>query len=444
MKIRSLVVATLVFLILFGILYWSGHHKPEDTAKASADTPPAILKLDESAVTRLDLKKRDAEPIVLAKSDSGNWQITQPKPFGADQAAVSSMLSTLSSLNSERLVEDKANDLKQYGLDQPAVELDVTEKNNQTQQLLIGDDTPTGGAVYAMLRGDPRIFTVASYTRTSVDKSLNDLRDKRLLTLNPDEISRIELLRKNQEIEFGRNKDDWQILKPAPLRADTFQVSELLRKLTDAKMDLSSSNAKDAALAFARATPLASVKVTDESGTQALQLRKAHLDKSPDKYYAKSSAVDGVYEVNADLGQALDNGLDDFRNKKLFDFAYSDPNKIELHIGSKAWFLSRGGADWWQNGKKMDAGSVQSFLSKLRDLSADKFPDSGFANPAIEATVSSDDGKRLEKVLIAKVSNGYIAKRDNEPVLYELSSSSVNDLQKAADELKLAPSQPNK
>ena len=57
--------------------------------------------------------------------------------------------------------------------------------------------------------------------KTSVDKSLNDLRDKRLLTVSADKISRIELVRKNQDIEFGRNKDEWQILKPKPLRADS-------------------------------------------------------------------------------------------------------------------------------------------------------------------------------------------------------------------------------
>ena len=200
MKIRGLIVAALVFFILAGILYWSEHHKPaEDTAKVSADTPPAILKLDASAITRLDLEKKDAKPIVLTKADSGEWQITGPQPFGADQTVVSGMLSTLSSLNSERMVEDKATDLKQYGLDQPALQLDITEKDNKTQKLLIGDDTPTGGAAYAMLVGDPRVFTMASYAKTSVDKSLNDLRDKRLLTVNPDKISRIELVRKNQD-----------------------------------------------------------------------------------------------------------------------------------------------------------------------------------------------------------------------------------------------------
>jgi hypothetical protein len=440
MKIRGLLVAAVIFFILAGLLYWSEHRKPaEDTVKASADAPPAILKLDSSSIARLDLKKKDTAPVVLAKGQSGKWEITDPKSFEADQDTVSSMLSTLSGLNSERLVEDKASDLKLYGLDRPAVEVDLTDKSNKTQRLLIGDDTPTGSAVYAMLAGDPRVFTMASYTKNSVDKSLNDLRDKRLLTLNADKISRIEVVRGNQAMEFGRNKDEWQIVRPRPLRADTTQVSELVRKLTDAKMDLSVTDSKAAVAAFARGAEVGTARVTDESGTQSIQVRK-----EKDTYYAKSSAVENTYKVDTDLGKVLDKGLEDFRNKKVFDFGYADPNKVEFHNGSKSYFLTRTGEDWWSNGRKMDAESVQSAITKLRDLAADKFPDTGFANPTIEVLVTSEDGKRTEKVQIAKSSDGYIAKRENEPALYRLSSSSIDDLQKAADEMKPAAAAPSK
>jgi hypothetical protein len=439
MKIRGLIVAAVVFFILAGILHWSEHHKPaEDAVKASADTPPAILKLDASTITRLDLEKKDAKPIVLTRGGSGEWKITGPQPFGADQTVVSGILSTLSSLNSERMVENRATDLKQYGLDQPALQLDISGKDNKTQKLLIGDDTPTGGAAYAMLVGDPRVFTMATYAKTSVDKSLTDLRDKRLLTVNPDKVSRIELIRRNQTIEFGRNKDQWQILKPKPQRVDSVQVSELARKLTDARMDLSSSDTKDAAAAFAHGMPLATAKVTDESGSQELQVREAQVGKTADKYYAKSSVVDGIYKINSDLGQALDKGVDEFRNRKLFDFGFSDPNKVELHIGSKAYLFTRSGEDWWQNGKKMDEGTVQSLISKLRDLTADKFLDSGFANPTTDVTITSDDGKRVEKVLMAKSNDSYLAKRENDLALYLLNSRYVDDLQKAADGVKPA------
>jgi Domain of unknown function (DUF4340) len=435
MRIHGLVIAACVLLILGAVLYWSNRHQTSnESSKISADTSPAILKLDQAAITKLELKKRDAEPLSLIKASSGEWQIIEPKPLRADQSAVSGVLSTLSSLNSQRIVEDKASDLRTFGLQSPSLEVDLTQKNNQSEKLLLGDETPASNGIYAMLAGDPRVFTMASWEKSSIDKGLNDLRDKRLLPISPDKISRVELLRSGQDIEFGRNKDEWQILKPKPLRADSTQVGELVRLLTEAKMDLSSSEAKDAASAFREAKPLATAKLTDESGIQEFELRK-----SKDTYYAKSSAVDGAYKVDSELGKALDKSVDDFRNKKLFDFSYGDPNKIDLRTASKSQFLVRGSAgseDWWANGKKMNAESVDSLISDLRDLSASKFPDAGFSTPDIEATVISDDGKRTEKVQIAKAGDHYIAKRENEPALYQLDSKSVEDLVKAADDIK--------
>ena len=160
--------------------------------------------------------------------------------------------------------------MKRYGLDQPVLVADLTDRSNAHHELKIGDDTPTSGGTYAMLSGDPRVFTIASYVKSSLDKSLNDLRDKRLLTVDPDKISRVELIKQGQEIEFGRNKDDWQIVRPKPLRADGVQVADLVRKLTDAKMD-SSVPEKDSAAGFTHGTPIATAKLTNQSGSQELQ-----------------------------------------------------------------------------------------------------------------------------------------------------------------------------
>lgn len=439
MKIPGLLIATVVFAGLAGVLYWSDHHKSSaEAAKPDADSAPSILKLDENSITRLGLKKKDAPPILLTKSGS-DWKIAEPKAFAADQTTVSNMLSTISSLDSERLVEDKSSNLERYGLATPALELDVTEKDNKTERLLLGDDTPAGSGVYAAVAGDPRVFTLAGYRKTGLDKSLNDLRDKRLLTASPDKVSRLEIAGKNGEIEFGHNKDEWQILKPKPMRADTFAVSELVRKLTDARMDLSGSDKAEteSGSAFAKDTPLATVKITDESSTQQLQIRKAK-----DVYYAKSNLVDGAYKVDSSLADAVNKKVEDFRNKKLFDFGYSEPYKLEIHSGSKAFSLVRGGQDWWDNGKKMDEDGVRSFIATLRDLSAEKFVDSGFTSPEIDATVTSDDGKRVERVQISKSGPNYIAKRENDATLYQLTTTGVEDLQKSLADIRPASTPP--
>src|ERR1019366_4329846 len=99
------------------------------------------------------------------------------KPLSADQDAASSMVSALSSLNADKLVEDKAADLKPYGLGLPTLDITVTKKDGKTNQVLVGDDTPNGSGAYAKLAGDPRVFTIATYVKSSLDKRPDDLRD---------------------------------------------------------------------------------------------------------------------------------------------------------------------------------------------------------------------------------------------------------------------------
>jgi hypothetical protein len=436
MKTPGLLVAAIVLAALTGTLYWSNHHKSaEKSADSTLESSPKILTLQPADVSGMSIRKKGGDSVVLARNDAGQWQITAPAKLAADQDAVSSVLSTLASLSSDRLVEDKAINFEQYGLTQPSIAVEVVKKDKKAQQLLIGDDTPTGNGVYAAVAGDARVFTMASYHKNAVDKSANDLRDKRLLPFDSDKVSGIELAARKQTIAFGRSKDEWQIVKPKPFRADRSQVEELLRTLRDAKMDLSGSeDEKKTAEAFGSGVPFASAKVTDISGTQELQVRK-----NKDDYYAKSSVVAGVHKISSATGTGLDKGLDNFRNKKLFDLGYAEPEKVEMHDGPKSYFLARSGSDWWSNGTKIDSTTVSALVDKIRDLSAGGFAETGFAASVLDLTVTSEDGKRVEKVMISKNGEKYLAKRENEPALYELNASTVADLQKSAADLKPAP-----
>jgi Domain of unknown function (DUF4340) len=442
MKLKGLLIACLVLAALLGALYWSNHHPDAGSStKAATDVAPKILSLSQPDITGLTILRKDQPAVTLIRGNSGQWQITAPQPLAADQDSVAGVLSALSSLNAERLLEDKVSKLASYGLAAPAVQVDVTLKDNKSKKLLIGDPTPSGNAFYAMLEGDPRLFTVASYTKSSLDKSADDLRDKRLITADFDKVTQLELITEKagarQDITLARNKDSWQIVKPGPFRAGADQVDDLIRSLKDAKMETGSSSKESAnAAAFKSASPVAQAKVVGASGTQDLEIRK-----EKEQYYAKSSILPGVYEVPASVATSLNKSLDDLRNKKLFDFGFEDPNKIEIHDGSKSYFFTRSGSDWYgADGKKLDGVSFAPVLGDIRDLAATKFPNSGFTAPGINVVVTSKDGKDVERVSIAKSGEDYIAKRDNEPALYELSSASIQELQRSVGAVKPAAS----
>jgi len=340
------------------------------------------------------------------------------------------------------LIEEKAADLKQFGLADPEAQISATGKDGKTHTILVGDETPTGDSAYVMLSGESKVYSVPKNTKTNLDKGLKDLRDKRLMPVDFDKLASMEINGAKLHLTFGSDDGQWAVRKPANLRGDTSKMETIIEKLRTSTMDPGTSDAdmKKAASLFASGAPIATLKATDASGSQELQIRKA-----ADGYYAKTTAMEGVYKVPKELGEAVNKDTEDFREKRVFDFAEADPDKVELHDGSKAYFLTRSGEDWWSGeGKKMDPLSVQEFLRSIRTLTAAKFATTGFSSPALSLVVTSKDGKRVEKVDVSKNGNNYLAKRADGPALFELDAKAIEDLQKAAGELKPAETPPAK
>jgi hypothetical protein len=434
MKVRGLLVAAVLLAALSGLLWWSNKKKAAEETKPDTSATPKLVDIPQTQVTKISITHKGSPAVVLEKT-GGQWKITAPEQYGADQDTVNSLLSSLNPLNADKLVEDHPGDLAQFGLKDPSLTVAVTTTSGRTTTILAGDDLPTGGSSYAQLEGSSKVYTIPSYAKSGLDKTVNDLRDKRLLTFDSDKITRIDLTSKGKTVEFGKNnQNEWQILEPKPLRADGLQVDELVRKLKEARMDLSvpDGDAKKAAAAYGSGTLVAEVKVTDASGTQTVK-----KDKAGD-YYAKSSVVAGVYKVTSDLGTGVDKTLDDFRNKKLFDFGFNEPNHIDIQDGAKSYSLQRNGEDWFQNGKKLDNLSVQNLIDKLRDLTATKFVDSGFGTPTIHINIVSNDGKKTEKAAFAASGPDFIGQREGETSLYSVDGKTMKDIEQAAADVKPA------
>jgi len=430
---KGLFIALGLLVVAGGLVLWS--NKKADSKKP-ADTTVKMLTIPDADFQEIREKKVTGEVLDLRRED-GKWRITEPAPLAADQDAVGSMVTSLSALNADKVIEDNATDLKPYGLDTPTLDIVITKKDGKTSEVLIGDDVPTGSGAYAKLPGDPRVFTIGSFVKTGLDKKSDDLRDKRLLTFDSDKLTRVELQAKGSAVEFGKNgSNEWQIVKPQPLRADSSQVDSLVGKLKDAKMDLTNPD-PDAAKKFGEAPKIATVTVADSSGTQTLEVHKT----KDNNYYAKSSAVPGVFKIATDVGDALDKSRDDFRNKKLFDFGFSDPNRVEI----KGATYTKSGDKWMSGAKTMDNTSVQNLIDKLREFSATKFVEQGGGDPVLNITVASNGDKRVEKVAVKKQGDRYFAQRENEPSIYEVDGKAVDDIQKAAADVKeAAPEAPAK
>jgi hypothetical protein len=299
MKPSGLVIAAASLAVLSGALYWSNRREAARDPNAGTAEAPRMLTFEEPTVNRIDILRNRNEKVSLVKQESGQWQVEQEPPLVADSNIVTTLVSTLSALNSERLVEQQPADLAPYGLAQPPVEAEIRTSGGQSGKLLLGDQTPTGATVFAMVGGDQRLFTVTTYVKASVDKS----------------------------------------------------------------------------------------------------------------------AVD-------------------FADKKLFEFGFNFPEKVEMKIGGRSYTITYTGDEWQSNGARMDATSVQSVIARIRDLEAINFQGEGFGTPVVEFTITPSGGSPIERVALSRSGSNYLARREGRPALYVVDAALITDLQRYVNDMK--------
>ena len=427
MTSKGLLAALGLLVVLGGLVWWANKH-PKST-ETPTPAVPKILALTAGDITSVRIAKGATPPLTIKKLDD-KWQIVEPAAMPADQDVANGIVNAAATLNAERIIDEKPADLKEYGLVSPPLEVDVTMKDGKVSKVFLGSDNPSNTGTYVKLESDPKLYTINSYTKASFDKTLSDLRDRRMLTFDKDKVTSVVLTAKGPAAEFNKNSgNEWQITKPKALRADSLVVDDLVRKLTETRMDLSGDQ-KDVPANYASGTKIAVAAVTDAGGVQTLEVHKG----KDNNFYAKSSAVEGVFKISNDIADGLNKSVDDFRNKKLFDFAFNDPNKVE--IGGKAY--DKAGENWTSGADKFDGGSVQSVIDKLRDLSASKFVEKSGGVTELAVAVTYGDKKKTEKVTINKIGEAYVALREGDGSVYVVDKAAFDDLQKAIGGIKPA------
>src|SRR5260221_10819057 len=107
MKMRQLVVATIVLAALVATLYWSNHRKPvSDSVSASASasaTNAKVISLTQDDISQLEVRKKDGDSVILSRLGPSSWKITSPKPLVAEQESVSTILYNLSPMDGATL-----------------------------------------------------------------------------------------------------------------------------------------------------------------------------------------------------------------------------------------------------------------------------------------------------------------------------------------------------
>jgi len=187
-RLRNTLLLAGIFILLSAYVYFFEIQKDREKSER-------LLKFKADEVDGIVLNYPQQE-IRLKKEPAGKWRITQPLQVAADESAIQSILATLNASEILRTVEQKPgpDDLRAFGLDQPSVELSLTLKNGITlPSIFVGSRTPFGNAAYIKRGREPSVLLTSASLRSSLEKKLNDFRDKEILPFARDQVAKLQI-----------------------------------------------------------------------------------------------------------------------------------------------------------------------------------------------------------------------------------------------------------
>lgn len=325
-------------------------------------------------VSKFTLRTKEGGEVRLEKGEGG-WRIAAPVAFPADAANAESVASTLASLRSEAVVDDPGP-LAEYGLEgEPAVRF---EAKGEEHVLRVGARSPVGANTYVATAADRPVYVVASFRTASLERSLDDLREKRLVHFDRDAVVEARVRWKDGSVRLLRDEQDpevWRLVEPLEAAADGRTVSKLLSDLEFLRAT-GFDDAPSAEVAKRLDAPELAVelrtKADGKDGSVRVVLGAAEGDALP----ARGQVEGAVYELPAGRLADFPRRVDAYRDKSLARFVPSEARRFELAFhaeGAGESFVVTGkreGEGWTTAPEMLDPEKVEALLRELSGLDA--------------------------------------------------------------------------
>jgi hypothetical protein len=263
------------------------------------------------------------------------WLLVSPEGFKYDESKVNSVAINFSSLSADKVIEEEAQDLSQYGLNKPPVVITVKLSDGTVKELELGDMTPTKGAYYAKEKDINKVYTVGSYTGDKLIVSKNDLKNKTLFTFTGEDITAMSMKR-NGAVVFESHKQgdyDWTLTQPIKGTANASAISPMQEAIAGMSV-----------VEFIEEKPTDLKKYGLENPKYVLEARtqgetvKIFLGNEADggkNYYAKVSDDEEVFTVSAELLTFLDKPIEEIVEVFAYIVNINTVNRVTVEMDGR-------------------------------------------------------------------------------------------------------------
>jgi hypothetical protein len=442
MNPRNTMILALVVAALGAFLYFYEIRGGEKRADAEEAAKHLFQGVSAEEIDAIALTASGGELVRLERSDKG-WKITEPVQFPADKIRADGLASSLASLSSEAVFEEP-EPLDEYGLGaDPTIRFWVGEAEHA---LYIGDKTPVAGNTYVKTGAGAQVYAVKSYRTSALTKSLDELRDSKILDFDRDAVDRVEASWPGGGVVLEKGEAGWKMLEPVEAPADAHTVDDLLSDLSFLRADGFIDEAPpDAELGLDAPAYRVELVAGAGKGDEAPTRTRLVIGATSDGTYraVRGSAENLLYQIRAKRLDDFPRTVVAFRLKDLADFDASDAVRFELVFppkgGEGAPYVVSGQrteGKWTTTPEPMEAGKASQMITELSKLTAvdivaeamgdDELRAVGLSPPAVTLRAfGAGEGEKaplLAEVYLGEADpeRGVAAQRSGDDVVYRL------------------------
>jgi hypothetical protein len=363
MRFKGTLVLLIVCLLLGGYLYFYEIKGGEQREKAK-EAETQIWKIEDKDIQQIDLAS-PGQHITAVRKGEKEWLLTAPRQLDADSDELNRMAGSASKIRRESVVEQNAANLAKFGLNPPQSSLKLKTKDGKEYTIDFGNNNPTGNSTYASLPNRKEVFLVTSYTASSFNKKVDDLRNHSVLSFEQPEVQSLSIKSPKGDLELVKDSTDrWWFAGPEKRAADGPDIRGMLNALSLGKIKEFFDQNPDDYTNLGLNKPFIDVHLTygkDKAikhlviGSEKSKLREKGVKTIPDLtekssselYLAKDESRPDLFFVEKDLVDKLLKSPNDVRDKALASFQRWDVDFIALTNSKGSFDFTKSGGEWF-------------------------------------------------------------------------------------------------
>jgi hypothetical protein len=445
MKFKGTAALFLVFLALGAYVYFTEYRGQEQRQKQEESKKKAF-QVEDKDISEISLIYPDRTLSAVKKGDK-QWTMTSPAGMEADSDEWQLLASNIPRIEREDTVAQNAQDLAPYGLKEPAVKVSAKTKDGKAVEIQFGSENPRKTFTYAKFPSSNDVFLTASNWEKTFTKTVSDLRNKKVLEFEPDDIDNVRVMEGTKELELQKSGENWQLKKPIDTKADNGDISTFISSIRFARVASFPDPPVDAKTA---GLDQPAIKITLHDGkAKADRLLLIGKTAQADKYYARDGARDAVFIVDKEIPEKAKRPLFEWRDKSLVKLDRDKTDKIEIQHGSDMFAMQKSGSDWkLADNRKLQWDKVAGMLNaldfeKAKDIvdSPKPLPMYGLDKPRLQVVfrLGSNELVRIDFGADSKAPEGIYFKTSDSPSVKVVSKDVFDKFNVKADDLVEPP-----